>query len=65
MDDAMLFIAIEMAQALTEFADAGEESGSDMRDIRALLADWESAFRQYRNEPPETGDCMFIKFQAS
>ena len=65
MDDAMLFIAIEMAQALTEFADAGEESGSDMRDIRALLADWESAFRQYRNGSPQSGDCMFFKFQAS
>jgi len=65
MDEAMLIIAIEMAQALTEFAEAGEESGSDMRDIRALLADWESAFRRYRAEPPKPGDCMFLRFQAS
>ena len=61
----LLFIAIQMAQALAEFADAGEENGNDMRDIRELLAEWESAFRQHRNEPPETGDCIFIKFQAS
>ena len=41
----MLFIAIQMAQTLTEFADAGEENGADMRDVRHLLDEWESAFR--------------------
>lgn len=44
----LIRMTTDLAQELEDFVAAGEEGGSDMSAVRALLNDWEAMFRRTR-----------------
>lgn len=45
-EEDVLTLAQRLADELTSFVEAGEESGSDMSGPRALLAEWDEVFKK-------------------